>query len=370
MRETTFYDDVSHYQTFDFEGFFQQIREQDILRVLEANRLTPLGYLTLLSPIAEKYLEQIAQRAQELTVRHFGRTMQLFTPMYVSDYCINHCVYCGFQEKNKLNRRRLSLAEVGLEARSIVETGLKHILLLTGEDRRQAGVTYLKECVQVLRRNFTAIGIEVYPLQQEEYVEMVEAGVDSLTMFQETYNSVLYARLHLAGPKRDYRFRLEAPERAGKAGLRGLNIGALLGLDDWRRDAFFTGLHADYLQRRFPDAEISISTPRIRPCIGDGFQPAANVIDSNLVQYITAFRLFLPRGGITLSTRETPTLRNHLLGLGVTRMSAGVSTGVGGHSRTDAPGQFEIADNRSVGDMAAMLYQRGYQPVYKDWQTL
>ncbi|MBP1764965.1 MAG: ThiH, partial [Firmicutes bacterium] len=216
---------------------------------------------------------------------------------------------------------------------------------------------------------FSSIMIEVYSLTEEEYRELVNAGIDGVTMFQEVYDADIYSELHLAGPKRNYRFRLEAPERSGAAGCRTLNVGALLGLDDWRKEAFFTGLHAAYLQQNFPDAEISISTPRMRPHLG-GFPPKVIVNDSNIVQYTTAFRLFMPRGGITLSSRETPKMRDHLIKLGVTKISAGACTAVGGRSHPEETGQFDISDDRSVAEMAAMLYEQGYQPVFKDWQLL
>jgi len=366
----SFYDEVKKYQDFDFDGFFERTNEADVQRVLAKNRLTPLDFLALLSPTAEIYLEEMASKANRLTVQHFGRTMQLFTPIYVSDFCVNQCVYCGFRVTNGLKRHKLSAREVAAEAGKIAESGLKHILLLTGDSRQQSPVEYIKECAAILKGYFTSIGIEVYSLQGEEYAELVKAGVDSLTMFQETYDPVLYARLHPAGPKRDYRFRLEAPERGGAAGMRSLNVGALLGLGEWRRDAFFSGLHADYLQRCYPAVEVGLCPPRMRPYSGADFQPASVVNDENLVQYIAAFRLFMPRSGVTVSTRESAAFRDNLVRLGVTRMSAGVSNAVGGHSAEDVTGQFEIADKRSVAEMAASLYRQGYQPVYKDWQML
>jgi len=231
-------------------------------------------------------------------------------------------------------------------------------------------VEYMAECVQVLKRTFTSISIEVYPLAVEEYAALAAVGVDGMTLYQEVYDQDIYAELHPKGPKRDYHFRLDAPERACRAGLRAVNIGALLGLADWRKEAFFSGLHADYLQRAFPDVEISVSPPRMRPHVG-GFPPKVIVSDRNLVQYILAFRLFMPRGGITVSTRENAALRDHLVRLGVTKMSAGVSTAVGGRATgQEEPGQFEISDERGVAEMATMLYGQGYQPVFKDWQYL
>lgn len=365
----SFIEIIEQYQDFDTEAFFSRVTEADVRRVISQNRLAPLDYLTLLSPQAEACLEEMAQKAHRLTVQHFGRTMLLFTPMYVANHCVNQCLYCGFNAKNKLHRTQLTLDEVAAEAGIIAASGLKHILLLTGESRHHTPVSYIRDCVEVLKRCFTSISIEIYPLAEEDYRELIAAGVDSLTIYQETYERDTYAYLHPAGPKRDYRFRLDAPERGCRAGMRSVNIGALLGLADWRREAFLAGLHADYLQREFPDVEISISPPRIRPQLG-GFQPAVEVTDKNLVQYVTAFRLFMPRSGVTLSTREVPALRDNMVSLGVTKMSGGVCTAVGGHSHGEETGQFDIADERSVEEMAKMLYERGYQPVFKDWQTL
>ena len=365
----SFFDVVEKYDDFDFKNFFSNVTASDIQRAIGKNKLSYMDFLTLLSPKAEDFLEEIAQRAHALTVQHFGHTMQLFTPMYVANYCVNHCRYCGFNTNNEIYRARLSLEEVAVESEIIAKSGLKHILLLTGESRKYSSVEYIKECVDVLKHYFTSIGIEVYPLKEEEYRMLVEAGVDGLTMFQETYDRKAYAYLHPAGPKHDYRFRLDAPERGCRAGMRSVGLGALLGLAEWRSEAFFTGMHADYLQHNYPEVEMSVSPPRMRPHVG-GFQPDYHVTEKNLVQYITALRLFMPRLGITVSTRESPQFREKLTMLGVTKMSGGSSTAVGGHSKGEDTGQFEIADERSVEQMASMLYSLGFQPVYKDWQTV
>ena len=365
----SFYEICQKYDGFDFEAFFQRITDFDIKRIIAKNRLGELDYLALLSPVAERHLEEIAQRAHRLTIQHFGRVILLYTPMYLSNYCVNRCLYCGFQVHNKLERKKLTPAEVEREAEIISSTGLKHILVLTGESRRESPVSYIKECVDILKKYFTSISIEIYPLEESEYAELVSVGVDGLTIYQEVYDKTLYAELHPAGPKRNYRFRLEAPERGCRAGMRTVNVGALLGLNQWRTEAFFTGLHADYLQSTFPDVEVSISPPRMRPQLG-GFPPRVEVTDKNLVQYMIAFRLFMPRGGITVSTRERAELRDRLVKLGATKMSAGSCTAVGGRSNSESVGQFEISDERSVVEMAGMIYSQGYQPVYKDWQAI
>lgn len=361
--------ELEKYDGFDFNGFFEGVTDTAVEKIIAKSRLTEMDYLALLSPRAESHLEEMAQRAHRLTVQHFGRVIMLFTPLYLSNHCVNHCVYCGFQVHNRLERKKLTLEEVEREAGIIASTGLKHILILTGESRRESPVSYIRECVGVLKKFFTSISIEIYPLEEEEYRELISSGVDGLTIYQEVYDREVYARLHPAGPKRNYRFRLEAPERACRAGIRTVNVGALLGLNDWRSEAFFTGLHAGYLQDSFPDAEVSISPPRMRPHLG-GFQPRSGVSDKNLVQYILAFRLFMPRGGITVSTREGGELRDRLIKLGATKMSAGSCTAVGGRSDNESTGQFDISDHRSVAEMAQAVYSYGYQPVYKDWQMI
>ncbi len=345
-------------------------RESDVRRALACERLDPHDLMALLSPSALPLLEEMAQKARQLTARNFGRTISLFAPLYLANYCANSCLYCSFNCRNSIDRRKLTLQEVELEGQAVADTGLGHLLLLTGESRQHSGPGYIQACVERLRPYFASLGIEVYPLAEEEYEHLYEGGVDSLTLFQETYDEKVYASVHPAGPKRDYRWRLDAPERACRAGIPGVNIGALLGLGEWREDAWATALHAQYLQKNYPDVEIALSVPRLRPHVG-GFQPQASpVTDVALVQIILAYRLYLPRAGITLSTRESPHLRESLLPLGVTRMSAGSLTSVGGYASTAGSTQFEIADERSVPEIASMLSRSGYQPVYRDWINL
>ncbi|HSW36253.1 MAG TPA: 2-iminoacetate synthase ThiH [Candidatus Limnocylindrales bacterium] len=363
-----FYDVYSMYYDFDFESFFQSVEEDDVRRVLSRDHLTELDFLTLLSPAASEHLEVMAQKANRLTVQHFGKVVFLFTPLYLSDYCVNHCVYCSFNAGNSTVRSRLTMAELEQEAQKIAETELKHILILTGESRLHAPLTYIKDAVQVLKKYFTSVSIEIYPLDMEEYRELIDTGVDGLTIYQEVYEEQTYAALHPAGPKNNYHYRLDAPERGCRAGMRTVGVGALLGLGDWRREAFITGLHANYLQKKYWDTEISVSLPRVRPSNGK-FQPKNPVTDAQFVQILLAVRLYLFRAGVTVSSRERETFRDNILPLGVTKMSAGVSTKVGGHTRENQGiSQFEISDERSVSEMSAMLLARGYQPIYKDWQ--
>ncbi len=366
----TFLTEIEKYPRDVLSTIFARVTASMVQDALSRSALTPVDFLTLLSPAAAPYLEAMAQQANRLTVQYFGRTILLYTPLYLANYCINHCVYCGFNARNPIPRRRLTLPEVEREARAIAASGLQHLLILTGESRRHSPVAYIRDCVQILRQYFSSISIEIYPLLQQEYRDLAAAGVDGLTLYQEVYDRETYLQVHPQGPKHNYRFRLEAPERGGAAGLRSLNIGALLGLSDWRSEVFFTGLHAAYLLKQYPEAEISVSFPRMRPEFG-GFQPPCAVPDRALVQSIVAMRLFLPRAGIIISTRESAALRDRLLYLGVTKMSGGSSTVIGGHTDDkEGPGQFEISDKRSVADMRDAIAAHGYKPVLQDWHDL
>jgi len=330
-------------------------------------------FLKTLSPEACESMEAMAEKSRQLTLENFGRIMQLYTPMYLSNYCENNCLYCGFNSNNNIERKSLSLEEVEKEAAFISGMGIKHILILTGESRREAPVSYIKDCVRILKGHFSSISIEVYPLNEAEYPELISEGVDGLTVYQEVYDEGIYKRMHPSGPKSDYRFRLDAPERGAKSGMRNVNIGTLLGLNDWRKEAFALGLHAKYLQDKFPGVEIGVSLPRIRPQVR-GFKAAYDVTDRDMVQIILALRIFLPRLGISISTREKAKLREDLIPLGVTRMSAGSTTRVGGHTIGSRDGgsssQFEISDDRTVDEIRAMLDKKGYQAVFKDWMHI
>ena len=369
----SFYDIYQRYKNFDLEKIFSAASPVSIQAVLEIDNLDLDQFISLLSPEAENNLESMAQKAQAITRQNFGKTIQLYAPMYLSNYCDNACLYCGFNLDNHISRRKLTLEEVEKEAQFISSSGLKHILILTGESRSRSPVSYVRDCVKVLKKYFISISIEIYPLTEDEYSQLVVQGVDGLTIYQEVYDEQLYAKVHLRGPKKDYRFRLDAPERGAKAKLRSISIGALLGLGDWRSEAFFLGIHAKYLQDNFPDVEIGIAVPRIQPQVS-GFKPICQVSDRNIVQIILALRIFLPRLGITISTRENPKFRENLLALGITRMSAGSTTNVGGYTlhreEKKQSSQFEIQDQRSVSQIKAILERKGYQPVFKDWLYL
>lgn len=357
------------YRGFDIRKYLASVDRRRVESVLGRERLTELDFLALLSDAALDYLELMARRAFELTRRCFGNAVVLFTPMYVSNYCDNTCAYCSFAQTNRIGRRQLSIEEVRLDGEEIGRSGMRHVLLLSGESRRTASVEYLGECIGVLKEYFSSIAVEVYPLTESEYGLLRGAGADSLTIYQEVYDEEVYRRMHQGGPKSDYAFRIEAPERACRRDMHAVTIGALLGLQDHRTESFFTALHLKYLQDTFPAVDVGVSLPRIRPLV-KGFTIEHPVDERRLVQLLVAFRLFAPTAGITLSTREEARLRDGLVPLGVTKMSAGVSTAVGGHSGSATTGQFEIADRRTVGEIQQRLLSLGFQPVMHDWNHL
>lgn len=347
---------------------YQQYTGDDVKRALQKERLSIEDYGVILSPVAADYLEEMAAKATAETRRHFGNSIQIFTPLYISNYCENHCIYCGFNCHNRINRGKLSLEEIEEELKEIAETGLKEILLLTGESRYQSGIEYIGDAVKLAAKYFSTVGIEIYPLNSDEYAYLHKCGTDFVCVYQETYNTDKYEQVHLSGPKRIYPYRFHAQERALLGGMRGVAFGALLGLDDFRKDAFAVGLHASLLQQKYPHAEIAFSTPRLRPYINNAKNNSNDVHERQLLQVMLAYRLFMPFAGITISTRERAWFRDHVIGMAATKISAGVSVGVGGH-KTEEKGdeQFEIADPRSVEQVHRMVISRGLQPVYSDY---
>jgi len=366
----SFYPICAELESFPLDERLAAVTVDDVRRALSSTICSRDDFIALMSPAASSMLEEMAQKASQLTLQNFGRTIHLFTPLYLSNFCTNHCVYCGFNAKNKIPRSQLEVDQLDVEAKAIAATGLKHLLILTGEAPAKASPEYLESCMEVLRKYFPSVSIEIYAMTEDEYARMVKAGVDGLTLYQETYDEALYETLHPRGPKKDFRFRLDAPERGCRAGMRVVNIGALLGLGDWRRDALITAMHADYLMEKYSEVDIAVSLPRMRPHVGE-FQPQSIVSDHDMVQFMLALRIYRPRLGITVSTREAPEFRDNILPLGVTKMSAGVSTEVGGHTQNgEKVGQFDISDGRSVDEMCAMLKGHGYQPVFKDWEPI
>ncbi|MDD2552950.1 MAG: 2-iminoacetate synthase ThiH [Desulfotomaculaceae bacterium] len=340
-----------------------------VRRALDKDNRGPEELKALLSPAAEPFLEEMAQKAHAETRKHFGNSVYLFTPLYISNYCENYCIYCGFNRHNRIRRAKLDAAGMEREMAAIAKTGLEEILILTGESRKMSDVTYIGEACKLARKYFKMIGVEVYPMNSDEYAYLHSCGVDYVTVFQETYNSDKYETLHLAGRKRVFPYRLNAQERALKGGMRGVAFAALLGLDDFRKDALATGMHAYLLQRKYPHAEISFSCPRLRPIINNDKINPRDVHERQLLQVMTAYRLFMPFAGMTISTRERADFRDHVIGLAATKISAGVSTGIGSYGDKSEQGddQFEIADNRNVEEVAAAIRARGLQPVMNDY---
>ena len=340
----------------------------DVRASLQKETISVEDFGALLSPAALPLLEDIAKRAKLETRRHFGNSIQMFTPLYIANYCENYCIYCGFNCHNKINRAKLTSEEIEKEMETIAKTGLQEILLLTGESRSMSDVSYIGEACKLARKYFKVVGLEIYPVNSNEYAYLHECGADYVTVFQETYNSDKYETLHLSGHKRIFPYRFNAQERALKGGMRGVGFAALLGLDDFRKDAFATGLHAYLLQRKYPHAEIAFSCPRLRPIINNDKINPKDVHEPQLFQIICAYRIFMPFSNITISTRECARFRDNVIGIAATKISAGVSVGIGGHSE-EARGdeQFEISDSRDVQEVYDAIINHDLQPVMSDY---
>lgn len=347
---------------------YSEYNKRDIEEALYKDVLSVDDYAALLSPAAAAYIEPMAQKAKVETRKHFGNSVTMFTPLYISNYCENNCVYCGFNCKNKIHRGKLSIEEIDCELKNIAETGLKEILILTGEAREKSNVTYIGTAIKLAKKYFSTIGVEIFPLNTDEYNYIQQCGADFVCVYQETYNTEAYEKNHLSGPKRIFPYRFNAQERAIKGGMRGVAFGALLGLDDFRKDAFATGIHAYLLQQKYPHAEISFSVPRLRPYINHSDNNPKDVHERQLLQVMLAYRLFMPFAGITISTRESAKFRDNVIGMVANKISAGVKVSVGGHE-TEAKGdeQFEISDSRDVATIHQMILAHGLQPVYSDY---
>ena len=342
---------------------------EDVRKVLFQENIGIDGLKVLLSPAAQPYLEDMALRAKQETAKHFGNTVCMFTPLYIANYCENYCVYCGFNCSNKINRGKLSMSEIESEFRAIAETGLREILLLTGESKTASPVSYIADAVRLAKKYFSTIGIEVYPMNVDEYAAIKEAGADFVSVYQETYDPKRYEEVHLRGHKRVFPYRFNSQERAILGGMRGVSFGSLLGLGDFRKDAFSAGLHAYFIQQKYPWTEISFSLPRLRPFINNAGNNPNDVHETQLLQVMLAYRIFMPFAGITISTRERSGFRDNVVGLCATKISAGVKVGIGGHGDNEQKGdeQFEISDSRSVDEVRKSLIERGLQPVFNDY---
>lgn len=348
----------------------------DVKAALEHDTCTIEDFKALLSPAAEPFLEQMAQRARLETSKHFGNTVYLFTPLYIANYCENYCVYCGFNCYNHINRMKLSMEQIEKEMKVIADSGMEEILILTGESRGQSDVEYIGEACKLARKYFRMVGLEIYPVNTDEYKYLHECGADYVTVFQETYDADRYEQLHLLGHKRVWPYRFDAQERALRGGMRGVAFSALLGLSDFRKDALASALHVYYLQRKYPHAEMSLSCPRLRPIINNDKINPLDVHEKQLCQVLCAYRIFLPYVGITVSSRESAEFRNGIVKIAATKVSAGVSTGIGDHEskytgkETDevqGDEQFEIDDNRSLDKMYRDIAEEGLQPVLNDY---
>ena len=343
--------------------------ENNVLQALEHDTKTIEDFKALLSPAALPFLEEIAQQAKAETRKHFGNSINMFTPLYISNYCENYCIYCGFNCHNKIHRAKLNYEEIEKEMQAIAKTGLQEVLLLTGESKKMSDVEYIGEACKIARKYFKVVGLEVYPMNSDEYSYIQKCGADYVTVFQETYNSDKYETLHLAGHKRVFPYRLETQERALMGGMRGVGFAALLGLSDFRKDAFATGIHAYLIQRKYPHAEIAFSCPRLRPIINNDKINPKDVHEPQLLQVICAYRLFMPFASITISTRECQRFRDNIVQIAATKISAGVDVGIGGHSDGEKKGdeQFEISDGRNVKEVYDALCKNGMQPVMSDY---
>ena len=368
IRETV----MAHVEEYDYDKY----TARDVRAALDHETCSVEDFKALLSPAAAPFLEEMAQKARIETGKHFGNTVYLFTPLYIANYCENYCVYCGFNCYNKIRRKKLSMEEIEHEMQVIAKTGMEEILILTGESRAMSDVKYIGEACKLARKYFRMVGVEIYPVNTDEYRYLHECGVDYVTVFQETYDNVKYETLHLMGHKRVWPYRFDAQERALRGGMRGVAFSALLGLSDFRKDALASALHVYYLQRKYPHAEMSLSCPRLRPIINNDKINPLDVGEKELCQVLCAYRIFMPFVGITVSSRESKSFRDGIVKIAATKVSAGVSTGIGDHESKytgkEAEGaegdeQFEINDERSFETMYEDMSEEGLQPVLNDY---
>ena len=368
IRETV----MAHVEEYDYDKY----TARDVRAALDHETCSVEDFKALLSPAAAPFLEEMAQKARIETGKHFGNTVYLFTPLYIANYCENYCVYCGFNCYNHINRMKLNMEQIEKEMQVIADSGMEEILILTGESRAMSDVKYIGEACKLARKYFRMVGVEIYPVNTDEYRYLHECGVDYVTVFQETYDNIKYETLHLMGHKRVWPYRFDAQERALRGGMRGVAFSALLGLSDFRKDALASALHVYYLQRKYPHAEMSLSCPRLRPIINNDKINPLDVGEKELCQVLCAYRIFMPFVGITVSSRESKSFRDGIVKIAATKVSAGVSTGIGDHESKytgkEAEGaegdeQFEINDERSFETMYEDMSEEGLQPVLNDY---
>lgn len=363
---------MEHMNSFDYSKY----TEKDVKAALEHDKCTIEDFKALLSPAAESCLERMTEKARLETSKHFGNTVYLFTPLYIANYCENYCVYCGFNCYNHIKRMKLSMEQIEKEMKVIAESGMEEILILTGESRAHSNIEYIGDACKLARKYFRMVGLEIYPVNTDEYKYLHECGADYVTVFQETYDNEKYEKLHLLGHKRVWPYRFDAQERALMGGMRGVAFSALLGLSDFRKDALASALHVYFLQRKYPHAEMSLSCPRLRPIVNNEKINPLDVGEKQLCQIICAYRIFLPFVGITVSSRESASFRNGIVKIAATKVSAGVSTGIGDHESkytgkendgAEGDEQFEIDDKRSLETMYRDIAEAGLQPVLNDY---
>ena len=358
------------FEKYDWSTLEKEIYEvtsQEVKKALLKNKIELEDFKKLISPAAKPYIEQMAQRSNATTKKRFGNTIQMYIPMYLSNECQNICTYCGFSMDNGIRRKTLSDTEILKEVEHIKKLGYDHILLVTGEANRTVGVTYINHAIGLIRSQFSNISMEVQPLDQEAYETLIKSGLYAVLVYQETYHKATYKIHHPKGKKSNFDYRLETPDRLGKAGIHKIGLGALFGLEDWRVDSFYTALHLKYLQKTYWKTKYSISFPRLRPHQG-GLDPKVEMTDADLVQLICAYRLLDEDVELSLSTRESEVFRNHCIHLGITSLSAESKTNPGGYSvEPESLEQFEISDDRTTGQIKQMIQSQGYEVVWKDW---
>ncbi len=351
------------------ESIYSKGRDDVLSALNKQGRRTIEDFKALISPAAIEFLEPMAQLSHAITKKRFGKTLQLYIPLYLSNECQNICTYCGFSFNNKIKRVTLTDEQIIREAIKIKEHGFEHVLLVTGEANQEVGVDYIRNAIRILREYFSQISMEVQPLETEDYKDLVKEGLHTVLVYQETYHKEDYKRHHPKGKKSNFNYRLDTPERLGEAGIHKIGLGVLIGLEDWRTDSFFTALHMEYLQKYFWRTKYSISFPRLRPFSG-GLEPKVEMSDKELVQLICAYRIFNEDVELSISTRESEKFRNHIIKLGITSISAGSKTNPGGYAVfPDSLEQFEISDERTPEEIASMIRNNGYDPVWKDWDV-
>ena len=363
------------FNQFDFRSSISEVKSKTKLEVeialskaVNGERLEFIDYLSLISPNANFYLEEMATLSKEITQERFGKTIQLYMPMYLSNECRSSCLYCGFSFENKIPRKTLNENEIRKEAEILSKKGIQHLLILTGEDYSKTPLSYLTDSVKILKEYFSSVSIEIYPMDTTDYLQLIQAGVDGLALYQETYDRDTYRKYHLRGVKKDMDYRLNGPDRGGLAEFRKIGIGALLGLADPLGEMFFLGLHASHLLEKYWKTSFQISLPRMRPAKGD-FHSVVPVSDREFARFLFAMRIYFMDIGIVLSTRESVSLRNNLIGLGITTMSAESKTEPGGYSESGELEQFETEDKRSLIDVMRFIREKGYYPVLKDFDN-